>query len=222
MSSNNTRQLSNEQKELIKRVFKVYNFQAISKQAFLKLYHKGCDPEILASAFIIVTSKSKFKIKETVRVKGKSEITRTYSMSIHYWDTLEETLGGFEKLDINSLKKKILDIAKGIEKLNYTHLAKHLSSNYYDAKIQTLPEQLRCYANDFIPLLIQESKNVGKRNKPVFKKHMNHLLDYVETATGKPNYKLICDVLNELGVEWDEGALKQWRNRHKGGAVDVT
>jgi hypothetical protein len=137
-------------------------------------------------------------------------------MSLRYLDTVEEALGGLETRDIKALKKKVLAVAKSIETLRYTNLARHVSSDEYDVEINTLPDQLRYYANHFIPLILKHHKNVGTRKKPIFRKYMNDLLDYVEASTGGLHYRLICDVLNDLGVEFDEGTLKDWRNQHNG------
>lgn len=174
------------------------------KTSFLQLCEKGCDPEVLANHIVFLIAKSDFQV-------------RGNKIHIRPFDSTEAALEGIRVQDLEPLKNAIWKIIEKINKLNRTRIVMYMDDEEYDTDIYRLPRLLAYYANEFIPLILSKTGGVGAKQRPDFTKFLTLTINHVEESTGDPNYALICDVLNELGLDYNEGSLKQkhWRGKRK-------
>lgn len=198
----------NSDKEKAEVVAKHLELEDVARNSFISLCEKGCEPEFLGEYFSYLIS------KPTVAIYNKSK-SKVRKVSLRPMDDLEVALEGFYKKDLEPLKEKLLEVARQIQKLNRTRLVRYLDEHKYNSEIYRIPPLLQMYAQQFIPLLLVELKSIGKRQKPNFNNYLNEICNHVKVATGKDNYKFICDVLNGIGIDCTAESLKQWRHRQK-------
>ncbi|HEX8141415.1 MAG TPA: hypothetical protein VF553_02400 [Pyrinomonadaceae bacterium] len=181
------------------------------KNSFIELCKQGCDSSFLAEHFYFITHNS------TTTVTPKNKKRKAYKVSLRSLDSVELALGGFNKRQIKALQKKIKELAEDINKLNSIQLIRCIDVEELTPYAVTpdLPPLLSYYADKFIPFLLEKAKRVGDRQRPLFNLFMNSICSHVKEQTKRQQFKLICDVLNELGINWDVDALKQWYSRHK-------
>lgn len=187
------------------------------KKSFIELCKQGCDPHTLAELFYFITHNS------TTTVTPKNNKRQSYKVSLRPMDSVESALGGFNKRQIKALQKKIKEVAEAIDKLNSSRLIRYIGVEElapYASNPNLLP-LLNDYVDNFIPLLLEKAEKVGEKQKPEFNFYMNSICSHVKERTTSSQYRLICDVLNELGNDWDVDALKQWHSRHKGATSET-
>jgi hypothetical protein len=184
---------------------------ADSIRSFVKLCDLGCDAEFLAECFYMVSH------NQEIEIVPKVEKRKPYKFGLRSLDDYKSALGGLTKTQIEALRKKLNDAADAIDKLNKSSLTYYLSPDEMlpYRHLSNLPALLRDYSNKFIPFYLERAEKVGERQRPYFRMYMNFLCDDVTEKTGRANYRLICDVLNELGIDLDTQALKQWRSNNK-------
>lgn len=188
-----------------------------SKISFIELCNKGCDPSFLAEHFYFITHDS------TITITPKSKKRRPYKVSLRSLDSIELALGGFKKRQIEALQKKIKEVAEDINKLNSSQLIRFIDSEELAPYAATpdLPSLLSYYADNFIPFILEKYTKIGEKQRPHFNFYMKSICDHVKKRTKTQQYRLICDVLNELGIDWDVEALKQWHSRHKSETLET-
>lgn len=179
------------------------------KDSFIQLCDKGCNPEFLAEYLPFIVPKTR------ITVRPKNAKRKPYKISLRSLDSFDDALRGFEKHDLEAMQEQLLKTAKQIEKLNKTKLVKYTDDKEYDTDIYKIPYFLVYYSKIFIPLLLKKYESIGEKQSPQYTEYLNRILDHIQRSTGRINYKLICDVLNEIGVDEDESSLKQWRYRNK-------
>jgi hypothetical protein len=181
------------------------------KNSFIELCKQGCDPDFLAELFYFITHNS------TTTITPKNKKRKAYNVSLRSIDSIELALGGFEKRQIKALKKKIKEVAENVIRLNSSQLVRYINAEELApyTEIFDLPPLLSYYADNFIPFLLEKAKKVGHKQRPLFNLFMNSICSHVKEQTKRQQFRLICDVLNELGIDWDVDALKQWRSQHK-------
>lgn len=181
------------------------------KASFVELCKYGCNPSFLAEHFYFVTQNS------TYTITPKNKKRKAYQVSLRSIDSLDSALGGIEKRQIVALQKKIKEVVEVIIKLNSSQLIRYIDPEELApyVGISDLPSLLTYYADSFIPFILEKSKEAGHKQRPLFNLYMNSICSHVKERTKRARFGLICDVLNELGIDWDEGSLKQWYARHK-------
>jgi hypothetical protein len=177
--------------------------------AFLELCQEGCDPDYLAEHLPFINKKTKVKTGTEQGVRGE------YVVNLRSLDSYESAVAGLEKRDLEKLPKQLLELAELIEKINLTMLVRYMNDDEFDTDIFKLPKLLVYYSKAFIPLLLEKYESSGERKRPQYNEYLNRIIDHVEQSTGEPNYKLICDVLNDIGINESEGSLSQWRYRNR-------
>jgi hypothetical protein len=203
----------NSDKEKAEIVARHLELENVARNSFISLCEKGCEPEFLGEYLSYLISKPTITIYRGS--KGASK-RKPYKVSLRPMDDLEIAFKGVEKRNLKPLQKKLLDIAEQIQKINRTRLVRRLEQHKYDSEIHNLSNLLQIYAEQFIPLLMEELKIIGEKQNPNFNEYLKEICDHVKKATGSDHYKLIADVLNGIGlVDWSEGSLKQWRYRQK-------
>lgn len=182
-----------------------------SKESFVRLCELGCEAEFLAECFYMISH------NQDIEIVPKDKKRKAYKFGLRSLDDYKSALGGLTKPQIKALRKTLSDAAEDIDKLNKSSLIYYLSPDELlrFRHLSNLPKLIYEYAEQFIPYYLENSKRVGARERPYFRMYLNFLCDDVTEKTGTDNYRLVCDVLNELGITWDVDALKQWRSRHK-------
>jgi hypothetical protein len=183
--------------------------QGKASDSFIQLCNQGCDPHFLAEYLPFITPQSKQVITRKSR-KGKKR-----TISLRGLDSHQTALEGFEKRDLEALQEQTLKMAKKISKLNRTRLVRYLDDEEYNTDIHRIPALLKCYSEEFLPLLVKKYEEVGDQQHPQFREYLNAICDHVLQVTGKPRLRLVSEVLTGMGREMDEFALKTWRSREK-------
>lgn len=214
MSSKLTRPHSN--KNLAQKVTTQLKLKDVGKDSFIKLCEMGCDPEFLGEHLTFLISKLEYHI---VPKQQEEKQRRPYKVSLRPLDSLELALGGLDQRGLKALQKKLIKLAKEVDKIKLTRLVRYLSEEELEAHeyLFSIPESLVSYANITIPFLLEKLKQTGERERPIYTKYLNEICNHIKDNTGRPHYKLICDILDELDPAkgWNEDTLKQWRGRHK-------
>lgn len=187
------------------------------RESFIELCKQGCEPSFLAEHFYVLTHNS------TITVTPKRKRGKSYQASLRPMDSVEFALGGFEKRQIEALQKRIKEVVVDIGKLNSCPLIRYIDAEDLEpyVPIFRLLPQLKYYADNFIPFLLEKYKKIGPKQRPHFNLYLNSICKHVKKETKKQQYRLICDVLNELGIDWDVDSLKQWYSRHKSGVSET-
>jgi hypothetical protein len=191
-----------------------------SKDAFMELCQRGCDPTFLSERLFRLRSTTQAQIVTTL---GKGAVRRTtkHLTSVRPRDSVKTSLGGFKPKDLKLLQEQLINLAHTIESLSYSVIVSEVLKDYsYD--IRNLPELLLRYANEILPVVIDRTKKTGAKHKPDYNRNLREMVEHIESATGEPNYRLIADILEGIGIDTNEEAVKQNIYRHrsdKGGNV---
>lgn len=213
MEDSNTQ--SDKKLEVAEKIAVKYGLRSGSKDSFIELCKKGCDPNFLSDKLLILRSTIQVYVTTTIG-KGTARMTTTQLTSLRPLDAIETSLGGFKPKDLKSLQKQLIDMAHKVESLNYSAVVSELNVGR-SPDIYNLPEVLLRYANEILPLVIERTKTVGAKYKPDFNRNIREIVEHAEATTGEPRYKLIADILEGIEVFTNEEALKQNIYRQRSG-----
>jgi hypothetical protein len=197
-----------------------HSLLSISKKSFIKLCKMGCDPQFLSARLFTLRSTTQAEI---VTRLGKGAVNRTtkHITSLRPLDSPETSLGGFKPDDLEKFKERIVEIALTMESISFSPVVSEVLKGY-SFDVRNLPELLLLYANEILPSVRKLIKKTGLKYKPDYNRNLREIVEHIKDATGQENYKLIADILEGVGIDTNEEAIKQniYRQRSaKGGNV---
>jgi hypothetical protein len=177
----------------------------IGKNAFIALCKKGCDQSILAELFTFLAA--------------DTALTRPV-------DSLERALDPLDKRKLASLQKKLKEVATTLQLLHSTKLVQWMvGKNELDIfhPIFNLPRELHTYADEFLPLILRKTDQIGSKQHPEYNRLLIKIYNYIYDSTGAWHDRLVADIHNAI-IEHPPDkpkttdALKEWRSSQ--GLVD--
>jgi hypothetical protein len=207
MQMEDSKAQSEDKLQVAQKIANEHGLQDISRKSFVKLCKKGCDPHYLSHRMFILRSTNQIQVTTKL---GKDTVKRTtkHLTSLRPRDSIETSLGGFNPKDLKPLQAQLINLAHTIESLSYSEIVSEVLKSY-SFDIRTLPELLLRYANEIIPSVSKQVRKTGAKYKPDYNKNLKEMVEHIESATGEPNYKLLADVMEGIGISTNEEALKQ-------------
>jgi len=205
-----------------RKIAREMGLEGESENSFAQLCHEGCDPDFLASLFPTLHSKP-------IKVTPADSRRGPYEVSLRPMDDWSSAIRGFTPRELDQVAKKLNDLCNDITELNASPIMRKLEKHeVFGDKRQVvfgLPGALQVYETKVIPLLLEQRKRSGPRQRPDYTIVLAKIYAHIQDHTGQWHDALVADILSNLYPDQKyqgEEALKEWRLRHKETIREVT